>query len=283
MITDDQIKEVNWLDRKISTTGLKKAKTSTREFVKYVLGPKETKSNLDFGNCVELYILDKFAGTNEFEKQVAVFDEEYIFAKVLADNPKAVSLRATKIYKEERATFEHHNAGKYFVPKTGDNSLETLEKIQELVEKHPAMDLLAGDYQVAFEWVCPESGLKRYCRTDILNKDKKIIVDIKTDVSGDFERACAKNDYFVQADDHIEGALATGTLDQVEGYYWFVITTGDNPHVDVFTLDIDHLLVVNSTKISTLKRLKADFEVGPENVVWHDIPVKGIKVPNWYK
>lgn len=279
-LAETNSQSTNWLDKRISSSALKEAKKSTRDFLYYYEKPDSVKRHFDFGNAVELYLLD----SDEFERQVAILDEEEIFAKVRENNPKVVSYRSTTIYKELKAKWDADNADKYCINKAGEDSMETILEISKLCMEHPDFHLLyGGDYQKPYEWVCPVTGLNRYARTDVSNVKDGIIIDMKTDAQGDFERACNNMDYWLQAYDQMIGAVESGAMKEVKAYYWFVITKKAPYFIDIYTIDLEQLLRVEEIYWSTLRRLKEDLSGDPRKIVWHKTPIQKIKVPNYYK
>lgn len=258
-------------EKAISSSALKAAKKSTRDFIHYYNKPYEKKGYFDFGNACELYLIDKDA----FYAEVAVMDE--------SKKPEPSKDYRTKVNADWKAKFYEVNADKYIIPATGKDSFEVIQYLEVLAQKHPAYDLLIGkEYQQPFEWICPRTGLKRYSRTDLY--EDGIIIDIKTDVDSDFTRTCVKNDYFFQAFDQMVGAVECGAMDEVKEYYWFVLGKEAPYFVDVYKLDLDQILRVEESYWSTLKRLRDDLDNADlDNIVWRDIPVQKVTVPNYYK
>lgn len=264
------LEQIKW-DKKISTTALKEATKGIRSFVWYYNKQKEVKKHFDFGNALELYVID----TELFYKEVAVFDDSAIIQEIGGAKP-----RATTKYRDWKLKFETENEGKYIISMDGEDSFDTIIKLNELLKEHPkALELLKGEYQVAFEWQCQRTGLLRYCRTDIYNKPDGVIVDIKTDATGDFPRACGNNDYFMQAFDHITGALESGSIEKVKEYWWVVFTKKPPYGVDVFRLELDQLLRVEEKYYSTLG-LIMDAKIEPP-YIYQDLNT--IKPQNYYK
>lgn len=263
----------NWLDVRVSSTGLKEAKKSTRDFLYYLQKPKEQKLHFDFGNSLELYFIDR----KKFNETVCVMDE--------SERPEPTKNYKTKVNQEWKEKFLEDNKDKYIIPKTGKDSFEIIEAVAELALEHPLFhELYDGmNYQDPFEWVCSRTGLKRYARTDLFNAEKGIIIDVKTDAQGDFERACANMDYFIQAFDQIIGAVESGKMEKVNKYYWFVITKCEPYFVDFYELDLDAILRVEESYWSTLYRLRDDLSNNPDKIVWKSGVLNKIKPKNWYK
>lgn len=256
-------------EKAISSSALKAGKTSTKEFLEYYLKKKDPKSYFDFGNALELFLIDKV----EFYKQVVVMDE--------TKRPEPSKNYQTKVNAEWKAKFYEDNADKLIIPSDGKESFETIQILESLAKKHPSYDLLMmGEYQKAFTWTCPITGFKRYSRPDIVVKELNLIIDIKTDASDDFGRSANNNDHWIQALDQIQGAIASGALEKVDAYYWAVFEKA-SPHVTFYTLDLDGLLPIETVQERTLRRIKEDLESGVE-IVWRDMPVKRLKVPTYY-
>lgn len=271
---NEQLQKVLNKEKAISSSALKSAKKSTRDLVYYYEKPNERKSFFDFGNAIELYLIDK----EEFKKEVAIMDE--------TKRPFPDKNYQTKANKEWKDEFYEKNADKLIIPSTGKDSFETIIRVQTLLDKHPAADLIYGKdmlYQKPFEWICPISGLKRYARTDLYSKERRIIVDIKTYDDDTFEKSAVKNDHFMQAFDQVQGAIASGEMEGVDEYYWLAISKKEPLFVDVVKFDLDQALRVQEIYESTLHRLKDELNENVGDIVWHDAPVTRLKVPNYYK
>jgi hypothetical protein len=258
-------------ERAVSSSALKNAKTSFRDFLNYYLKPKETKSYFDFGNALELFLIDK----TEFYKQVVIMDE--------SKRPEPTKDYRTKVNQEWKADFYRENEGKYIIPVSGDESFETITILESLAKEHPLYDaLISGDYQTAFEWKCPVTSVRRYARPDIiLNGDVKVIIDIKTDAGEDFVRSAVNSDHFLQAYDQIQGAILSGTMERVDEYYWAVFEKKAPYHVTFYQFDLENLLPIEEFYSKLLYYLKLDLEAGivPS---FRGVPVKKIQVPNYY-
>lgn len=269
------MEKIDFTQRAVSSSALKEAKKSIRSFFWYYNKPKTTTKYFDYGSALELYLIDK----TEFFKKVAILDE--------SKRPVPDKNYQTKANKEWKDDFYASNADKYIISSTGDDSFESIKEAEKLLNMHPASDMLFGSdvsYQEAFEWTCPISGLKRYARPDLVNKEKKIIIDIKTYADDDFTRALVNNDHLLQAKDQIEGAIASGAMDEVEAYYWCAIQKKAPYHVDFYAYPIGEDLKVEEVYNSVLYKLRdALAEDDPYSVVYHNVPVEKIKIPNYYK
>jgi len=266
------------LQRRISSTALKAAKESTRSLVHYYEKPKEKKDYFDFGNAMELYLIDQDA----FEEKVAIFDDREFLADLMVEKPELKAPTSTSAYRNFKAEFMEANESKYIINYEGQDSFQTIKMLHKLASAHPWFTELTGEYQTPFEWTCPRTGLKRYARTDLYCNKRNIIIDIKTDAQGDFLRAANNADHFLQAFDQITGAIESGKMKEVVGYYWFVLTKKEPYFVDVYFMDPTKMLKVEESYWSTLMRLKDDLTSG-RNIVWHQLDVQKINVPNYYK
>lgn len=270
------MKQIDFTTKEISSSALKAAKKSTRDLLWYYSKPKTSGSHFDFGHAVELYLLDKA----EFAQKVIVFDE--------SQRPFPDKNYQTKANKDWKDKFYADNSGpdKHIISKTGPESFEAIKQIAELVDMHPASDLLYdkdNEYQKEFRWVCPISGLKRYCRTDLTNAKTRTIIDIKTYADDSFERACVKQDHFLQARDQIQGVLETGEMEDVDYYYWFAISKSEPYFVDFYSYPVKEDLKVEEIHNSTMHRLKVDIAGDPYSIPYHRTEIDVIKIPNYYK
>lgn len=264
--------QIDWTEKEISSSALKAAKSSTRDFLWYYDKPKTSASHFDFGNAVELWLIDK----PSFHEKVAILDES---KRPFPD--KNYQTRANKDWKDE---FYEANADKYIIPSIGSDSFATCMELEQLAMMHPAYDMLLGkNYQDPFRWTCPVTGLKRYARTDLFDAENGIIIDIKTDGKGDFQKACVNNDYLLQAFDQIIGAVESGKMAEVNEYFWFVLSKEEPYFVDVYKLNIEDTLRVEESYWSTLRRLAADLKGDPSAIVWHEAPITMFKIPGYYK
>jgi hypothetical protein len=264
----------NFKEKAISSTALKEAKKSIRDLIWYYNKPKDKKTHFDFGNAIELYIIDQ----ESFKKEVSILDES---KRPFPDNN--YTNRANKVWKDN---FYEENEDKYIINATGADSFETILEIKAMLDKHPAIDMLFdkdNNYQKPFEWICPVSGFKRYARTDLFNKQKNRIIDIKTDSDGDFTKALRNFDYFLQAWDQVQGALLSGEMDQVDEYFWFVISKKAPYFIDFYQFDLTAAFPVETSYAFVLDRLKRELNEDSNAMVWHDQPIQKVKVPGYYK
>lgn len=213
----------------ISSTGLKRAKKSTRDFIHYVLHGTERKSQFDFGNAFELAIMDAVNGTGLFEEMVGVRNTQKWLSKALKEKPELKSPKASTIYKKLLAEFETDNQGKYLIDDTGDSESKSalVQMVDSCISDPIVMRLLSGtEYQVTTVWKDEHTGLLCKSRPDICKTKKNVIVDIKTTLDASpegFAREAAKYDYYLQAAMQIEGAIKTGLMEQVDTFYWLAV------------------------------------------------------------
>lgn len=270
-----EMNKIDFTQRAVSSSALKEAKKSTRDFLWYYNKPKTTASHFSFGNACELYLIDR----NAFDEKVVVLDE--------SKRPVPDKNYQTKANKEWKDQFYLDNADKYIINKEGDESFDLIEKIAGIVDMHPACDLLfnkGNDYQTTFEWICPISGLKRSARPDLVNKESRIIIDIKTYAEDDFVKALVNRDHFLQAKDQIEGAQLSGQIEEVKAYYWFAISKKAPYHIDFYSYPIGEDLKVEEVYNSVLYRLRDDLAGDdPYSIVYHKTPIEKVKIPNYYK
>jgi hypothetical protein len=263
-------------EKAISTSGLKEAKKSTRDFLEYYREDrvKDRKGYFDFGSACELYLIDK----TEFNNNVFILDE--------SKRPFPDKNYQTKANAEWKAGVLEANSDKLIIPAKGKDSFEVISEIEILAQKHPLYDLLFQkdmNYQGAFTWDCPISGFKRYSRPDLFSASKGVIVEIKTYDDEDFERACRNHDYFLAALDQIVGATASGKMQEVEEYYFCAISKKAPYFFDMYKFEFESALKVEEAYNRTLSRLKEDLNGDYSEIVWKDMPVTILKTPNYYK
>lgn len=213
------IEEYHKDPRIVSASGLKMAKKSSRHFGYYVTNKEAPKAALDFGNAFETALLDKINGTKEFAETVIILDPEN-----RPDKTKGITARINQDWKNEVL-----NCGKYVIKAQGETeSLTALDQMVASVMSEPLITelLTVVDYQKSFIWKDEATGLKCKTRPDIGIKNKRVILDIKTTKDASprgFARECANFDYPLQAIMQIEGAKATGYLEEVDEYFWLAI------------------------------------------------------------
>lgn len=262
---------INLREKRISSSALKEAHKSIRHLHWYYQKEKKDGHHFDFGNALELYLYDK----KEFEEKTVVFDE--------SKRPVPDKDYKTHANRDWKAKFLSDNEGKYVLSL---EDFELIKKLCQMVENHPAYDLIFNPnnrYQTEFEWICPETGLLRYSRTDIDNPIESFILDVKTYQDDSFERACVKYDYFLQAEDQIRGAQHSGDFDEEIKYYWLAIQKTPPYSVDVFELDLGAKLKVEEVYSYVIADIKANLDKSVDELVYSKSAIRPMRVPNYYK
>ena len=210
-----------------SSTGLKHAKRSLKEFKSFIDGDFDTdekKSHFDFGNAFEIALVEP----DNFEDKVAVFKESELIAEIMEEKPETKTVRLTKPYKDGKKEFFDDNADKYIINDTGEESMETIQKMVESCYQDKVIQSLVKnlDYQISAFWKDKTSGLNLKTRPDVCHQEKKVIVDIKSTIDGSpkaFSRQLANLDYPFQACLQIKGCIESGMIDSLSNYYWLVV------------------------------------------------------------
>lgn len=221
--TDLSIKDYHENTTHYSSTQLKMAKRSLKEFEWYITGkikPIEGE-HLDFGNAFELALLDK----DNFQKEVAIEQDELWIEAALREDPKLTKPRGSKVYKSLADAFYASNANKYTISAAG---YSTIEHMLESCYRDAVIQKLISntEYQLSLFWTDEESGLKMKTRPDICKRKKNSIINLKTAVDGSpkaFSKDMANYDYPLQACIEMTGCLATGLMDDVDNYFWLVV------------------------------------------------------------
>jgi hypothetical protein len=205
-----------------SATQLKMARHSLKEFEWYIKGKIKPiqGSHLDFGNAFELALLDK----GNFEKFVAIEQDELWVRAAMIENPKLVVPRNSTTYKQLRGMFLTEHNGKYIVDAQG---YESIEHMLESCHRDAVIQKLISntEYQLSLFWT-DESGLRMKTRPDICKRKKNSVVNLKTAEDGSpkaFSRDMANYDYPLQACIEIMGCLRTGLMESVDNYFWLVV------------------------------------------------------------
>jgi len=230
----------------VSSTGLKQAVRSTRDFAFYLLEEQQQKTYFDFGNAFELAIMDEVNGTTLFKDEAAICKTAQWSKAALAEKPDLKTVKASKIYKELAKEFEAANFGKYLVPDTGPQSAESIESmVKSCLENDTVKRLLTGtEYQVSLVWEDKQTGLKCKTRPDVCRTKKNVLVDIKTTIDASpqgFARQAAKLDYPLQAVMQCIGAVETGLIDNVAAYYWLAVEKGEPFNFALYEFQQDDL------------------------------------------
>jgi len=257
--TDISIKDYHANKTHYSSTQLKMAKRSLKEFEWYITGkikPIEG-SFLDFGNAFELALLDK----SSFSNEVAIEQDMAWIAKAMDSDAKLTKPRASKVYKDAADKFHAENANKYIISSSGKESYSTIEHMLESCYKDAVIQKLISntEYQISLFWTDEESGLRMKTRPDICKRKKNVIVNLKTTTDGSpkaFSRDLANYDYPLQACIEITGCLKTGLMEQVDSYFWLVVEKEEPYNATVYEFSkediswcMDNLrYVINKTK-----------------------------------
>lgn len=237
-----------------SSSTLKQFKVSPRHYELYVSEMSEEKdrvSHFDFGNAMELALIDEAS----FNKDVYIVDSETICSAIGGARPKA-----TKQFKEWYTTEMELAGGKYVIEKTGAESLETIKLIRKRCMEDPLIKALIDniDYQASCLWTDKDTGVKLKTRPDVVNRNKNVVIDIKTCADGSphaFSRDVAKFKYPLQAVLQIEGVLKTNMLDSVDLYYYLALEKEAPYNVQLYRLDEED---IEKARLQ-LKALLVDF------------------------
>ena len=287
---------------KVSSSTLKYAKKSTRDFIHYVTTPSETKPHFDFGNAFELYLMDEVNGTTLFKDKVAVMPDQQWINEVLHDRPTISNVRATGDYKNKRSTWDALNEGKYIIPDVGAESFETMQMMSDSVLSNELIlsALQSTDYQVSLEWEDELTVLTCKTRPDLTRQTKNTIIDIKTirtkttDASPDkFYKEAAKHDYPLQAFMQVEGAIKSGYYDRVDHYYWLVCEKKAPYHYAIYRFDNDDIESIRDRYNQSMMTVYKSIEYLKAGVNTNHLPSYGerseneygvldFKLPSWY-
>jgi hypothetical protein len=202
----------------ISSTGLKKAKISSRDFAWYLAHGSEKSVTFDMGNVFEVMLLDKINGTNEAEKCTTIFDPSQ-----RPEQDKGITSKKNQDWKNSI-----FNSDKYVLPLEGAESLETVNHMIEAVMAEPVIVKLLNQvqYQQSFVWRDKETGVLCKSRPDFSLGNKRVLVDLKSTKNGspkDFAKECVNYDYFLQAIMQMEGVLQSGFMEEVDEYFWIAV------------------------------------------------------------
>lgn len=271
MITKDMSIEEYHADRTIlSSTGLKKLKECSRNFVHYVLYGTESKPHFDFGNAFEVALMDKVNGTNLFEKHCAVLETDMWVNAALDVNPGLVSPKASKTYKELSSSFVQEHDGKYLIKDVGEaeSMVAMNEMINSCVRDETIRKLLTNtEYQISLFWEDPDTGLQLKTRPDICRSKRNVLLDIKTckDASPNgFARDASNLDYFLQGVMQIDGAISTGLMEKVDKYFWLAVEKTPPYNVCIYEYQTDDITSIMLYYKNLLKRAATALALIPE-------------------
>ena len=203
----------------VSSTGLKEAAKSKRHFAYYLEHGGESKAVFDIGNAFELYLIDVVKDTNNFGKEVFVFDE---LARPEPDMTFGSTLnKEWKLKQLDRASA----TGRYII--TNDD-FEMIKAMTEacIKDKLILAMLQHTEYQESLFWTCPETGVKCKTRPDITKRKKNVVIDIKTAQSaapGSFIRDIKRYNYPTQATMQMQGVINSGRMEKVDDYFWLAV------------------------------------------------------------
>lgn len=275
----------------ISSTGVKHARKSMAEYRLFLDGywDADKKSHFDYGNAMELYLIDP-AG---FADKVAVAPTHKWIEEALAENPKLVSPRASKTFKDLAAKFNTENADKYIIEEDGESESFSALKIQAtrcLSDQYISQILKGIEYQNSCYWIDPETGLQMKCRPDLVQKRSNVVVNIKTltDASHDgFRRKAVEYDWPIQATIEIEGVIQSGLMPAVDHYFWLALEKDAPFNVQLYELNQSDLAVLRDEYQYILRNIKRCEETG----VWpgygamadNKYGILQLNLPPWYK
>ncbi len=213
--TDISINDYHAEKEWFSSTGLRKAKRSLKDFYLYLNGyyNNEKKSCFDFGNAFELALLDRVG----FENSVTIFNE-----KERPESDKTFGSTKNKEWKESI-----YNTQNYVINYDGSESFRVIEEMLKSCLSDAVIRKLIEniEYQNSMFWI-DENGLKLKTRPDICKSKKNIIVDVKTTRDGSpesFSKDLSNHDYPFQSVMQIDGVIKSGFMSSVDEYYWLVV------------------------------------------------------------
>lgn len=224
----------------ISSTRIKYAKKSLKllNWHNRELITQEHKTQFDFGNAVELKLVDNL----NFDKFVAVMPDS-----VWCDEANKIkeykSVRSSSHYQEKKKEWLVANEGKYIIMDKGET--ESYEAIKHMIDScndDPIIQRLLEntEYQVSLFWTDEKTGLKVKTRPDVCKAKKNVIVNIKTARDGSpeaFSKDLANLDYPMQACIEIEGCLKTGFMESVDNYFWLVLEKEPPYNATIYEFD----------------------------------------------
>lgn len=239
--TDISIEDYHANKTHYSSSGLKYAQKNLKNWWFYKQGyfEEERKSHFDFGNALELAIMDAV----EFERKVAIMNEDVKIEEILKERPDLKNVRASKEYKEWYDEFVILNKGKYIIKSKGKESFEVIEHVlNECFANAVINKIIRGtEYQYSVFWTDQESGLKLKTRPDLVRLKNNVIIDVKSTIDGDpdqWTRQATKYNYPLQAVMQIDGCLASGLISELKAYYWLVLEK--EPPFSATLIQFDH-------------------------------------------
>jgi len=274
-----------------SSSGLKHAKRSLKQFKSYLDGEFETgekKSHFDFGNAFEIALVEPL----NFDEKVAVFKESDLIAEIMEKKPETKTVRATKLFKDAKKEFFELNSEKYIINDTGEESMETIEKMLESCFKDKVIQSLVRDlkYQVSAFWKDKETGLNLKTRPDICHREKRVIVDIKSTIDGSpkaFSRQLANLDYPFQASLQIKGCIESGMIDSLSNYYWLTVEKKIPYSATLYEFTPDDIQrsmdELEYVLRNVSKAMKQKFFPSYSNEADNELGILDAEIPLWYR
>lgn len=184
------------------------------------------KEHFEMGKAFESILTDDF---NKFKEKIAVTEEDKWIQSALENNPKLAEPTRSKVYREEKEQFITENEDKIIVsPENMDTLNSMLASCLDNNLIKNLVDVPVKDKQTSIFWKDPATGLLLKTRPDILNRDKKTIIEIKTIDDGspsNFFKKCANLDYILQAALQIRGVNESGLFGEegVKHFFWLVV------------------------------------------------------------
>jgi len=209
----------------LSSSQIKHAFKSMREYKHYVLDGYKSYKNSDalvFGSAAHSLILEP-----------DTFDAEY---KILDDSKLDFRKKDGKDAKKE-AKLAAIREKKQLVLKS---DVDKIQDMKREIFRHPdAADLLSkGTAEVSAYWSHPETGNRLRCRYDFINREKQIIVDLKT--SRDAKRHPFCNDFAYNFHYRLSAAMYVDSIKALlgEAYdFYFIVVEKEEPfNVAVYKL-----------------------------------------------
>lgn len=288
----------------ISSTGLKKVKRSTRDFIHYLIYGTEDKPCFNFGNAFEIALIDKVNKTKEFDKNVCVLKSKDWIDMALINKPDLKVPRNSKDYKDIKSAFiETNGAGKYIIDDHGGiDTKKTLDgMLESVLSDEVVAKLLDGtEYQTSIVWKDKETGLLCKTRPDLNKVKKEIVVDIKTtaDASPEkFYRDAANFDYPLQACMQMDGCLQSGLMEKIDLYLWLVVEKTEPYNYAIYEFQKDDIEWVSddyhyylkrcAQAIDTIKNVKTEKQLATVKSFGERADNKhgilNLEIPLWYR
>lgn len=279
--TDLSIIDYHKNDTHISSSSVKKAKKSLKDFWHYLHSEKERKSHFDFGNVFELALLEPL----EITRKVAVFDH--------TKRPFPENNFNKKENKEWKEKWIRDNKDKYQINQH-DTKQESYDQVVEMVSSCKANAVINKaiqnvDYQYSIFWTDEETGLKLKTRPDVIKLKKNVIIDIKTckDASPHgFSYDACKLDYPIQAIMQIMGVVKSGLMDSVDAYFWLAVQKTAPFHAELYEFEKDDQESIHAVYRHVLRKIaqarKENKYPGFSDRSLNDYGVLPLSIPPYY-